>query len=375
MSHSPPSTAATLARSAAGTGHVPTRTTWAPSLRDAFDHRANGLSLMRLALAVVVAISHGLENGFGWQPSVNGTQIGVLAVDGFFVISGYLMVSSWNRLADVRRYAWHRALRIAPAFWLCLVVTALVIAPVAAMLSERPPLSVFTAASEPAWRYVTVNAALQINQFGIAGLGGPHSDGVINGSLWTLFYEALCYFAVAALGLLGLLRRRTWLVAAATLALWVGLVASAAGLVTLPADNLPHLLFVFMLGALAALYAHRLPMHPLLALGAGLLTLVAMLTLEDYRTVGAVGFAYVCLWLMTVIRRPQLSWDLSYGTYIWHWPIQVLLVLLGATALGPVGFTTLSIVIALGVAALSWRFVERPALAFKSARWVSPRKG
>jgi len=329
---------------------------------------------MRLVLAVIVAISHGLQNGFGWQPTVNGTQIGVLAVDGFFVISGFLMVSSWNRLADVRRYAWHRALRIMPAFWLCLVLTALVLAPVAAVLSGRPALSVFTAESEPAWRYMSVNAALQMNQFGIAGLGGAYSDGVINGSLWTLFYEALCYVAIAALGLLGLLRRRTWLVAAATLVLWVALGAAEAGLVTLPAENLPRLLFVFMLGALAALYADRLPMHPLLALCAALLTTVAMLALQDYRPLGAVGFAYLCLWVMTIVRKPLLSWDLSYGAYIWHWPIQVLLILLGATALGQVGFTALSIVIALGVAALSWRFVERPALSFKSARWVSPAR-
>lgn len=329
---------------------------------------------MRLVLAVVVAVSHGLGEGFGWQPTVGDTEIGVLAVDGFFIISGYLMVSSWNRLADVRRYAWHRALRILPAFWLCLVLTALVVAPVAAVLSGRPALSVFTAETEPAWRYVVVNAGLQMNQFGIAGLGGAYSDGVINGSLWTLFYEALCYVAIAAFGLLGLLRRRTWVVALAALALWAGLAAAELGLVVLPAENLPRLLFVFLLGALAALHADRLPLDPLLALCAALLTAAAMLLLQDYRPLGAVAFAYLCLWVMTAVRRPQLSWDLSYGTYVWHWPVQVLLILLGATALGEVGFVALSVAVALGVAALSWRFVERPALSYKSARWVSPQR-
>ena len=69
-------------------------------------------------------------------------------------------------------------------------------------------------------------------------------------------------------------------------------------------------------------------------------------------------------------RSTSTTADLSYGLYIYHWPVQFVLVLAGAAALGPWAFVPLSIAVALVLAALSWVLVEAPALRCKDARWV-----
>ena len=65
-------------------------------------------------------------------PVPRQTNIGTLAVFGFFVLSGLLITRSARR-AGVGRYCWHRALRIFPGLWVCLLVTAFVVAPLVAL--------------------------------------------------------------------------------------------------------------------------------------------------------------------------------------------------------------------------------------------------
>ena len=58
--------------------------------------------------------------------------------------------------------------------------------------------------------------------------------------------------------------------------------------------------------------------------------------------------------------------DLSYGTYLYGWPVQKLvLILLPAAA--PLALFLLSLPLALGCAVLSWGLVEGPALAWLKA--------
>ena len=342
------------------------------TLGAAFDPRANSLDVLRLLLAATVAVVHGSMIGWGHQPHVGATEVGALAVDAFFVLSGFLVTRSLLRLDSVGAYAWHRVLRIMPGFWVCLVVTAFVVAPVLALL-EGDPASAVLAHDPPAWRYVIDNALLYIGDDGFAVAGRPfgtYTPGVVDGALWTLVYEATCYALVAVLGVLGLLRRHRWAVVA--LALACAVVLAGQDLDLLPERGALFVRFftVFLAGVLAQLYGDRLVLRRRwLALALGV-TLGALVWCEDYRWIGAAAFAYVCLY--AVVRTPWLRWrlraDLSYGVYVYHWPVEVLLVSAGATALGRSGLAVVALLLTAGVAALSWRFVERPALAHKDAR-------
>src|SRR5688572_4777865 len=186
-----------------GTSSAPRHQPWAENLLiDRFNQRRNNFDVLRLVLALLVVIDHGTVTRTGDHYTWGRSALGDFAVDGFFILSGLLIIRSYLKLNSLPRFTWHRALRIMPGFLVCLVVTALVFAPVAALLTGRPVSSVFT---EPptAWRYIWGNAGLFITQYDIAGLLPDNPSPLIfNGSLWTLSLEALCYALVGVLGVL-----------------------------------------------------------------------------------------------------------------------------------------------------------------------------
>jgi peptidoglycan/LPS O-acetylase OafA/YrhL len=341
-----------------------------PTLAEAFDPRDNVLTAMRLALAGAVATVHALAVGFGHQPWLGSSTVGDLAVDGFFVLSGFLVTASLLKRATLTRYAWHRVLRIMPGFWVCLLVIAVVVAPVIAVMQGRSALSVWTAEEDSAVDFLVQNSALLMNQFGIAGLPEDvPTPGVLNGALWTLFYEAICYIAIAVLGVIGILRRPV-LVGGIVLVLWV---VTAVQVVTpvLEQERLLRFLLLFMLGALALLQSHRVPMRWWLAVGSLGLVALGLVLLPDYRALAAPAFTYLMLYLMVRVPPPsRLVSDYSYGLYVYHWPVQQVLLVAGLTALGEPAFVVITVGVALAVAAVSWRVIERPALSLKDAVWV-----
>ncbi len=347
---------------------------WGGTLAGGFDPRHNNMTLLRLCLALMVAVAHGQVNGFGWQVHVGGTELAQVAVDGFFVISGLLVARSYLSLDSLARFIWHRALRIMPGFWVCLLVTALVVAPAAGLIAHGAPQRAFT--DDPsAFGYVFRNSGLLMQQYDIANLlEGIPSAGVFDGALWTLFYEAACYGVLALVGVAGFLRHRRWLVAAGLLVLWAALAVTAADVVTLPGTTAPLMLrfaFLFSLGATAWLYRERVRLSLLLLVLAFALLAGALLGFEDYRPLGAVALAYILL-VASVVRLPwSPRTDLSYGLYVYHWPVQQLLVVGGAAVIGVVPFVALSVVCAAGCAWVSWHLVEAPALRHKNARWVN----
>ncbi|WP_162137255.1 acyltransferase family protein [Austwickia chelonae] len=336
-----------------------------------FDPRANSLDLLRLSLAVFVALAHGTQIAYGHQPRFGHTDLGALAVDGFFVLSGFLVAGSFLRLGSPARYAWHRALRILPGFWLCLVSTALVVAPVLAVLEGGGPEEVFFGERSSFW-YAADNAFLMIRDYAVAGLPtGTRTPGVINGSLWTLWFEAVCYVLVVVLGVVGALRpgRRRLLVVLACVGPGLFLVAQEIWGVELSGGRYMRFFFMFLLGTLALLYGRRLPMRGGYAWGALAVVVLSVFLLRDYRPLGGVAFAYLMLWAVVGtpwLRRP-LPWDLSYGVYVYHWPIATILTTAGTGAL-PVPVHLLLLMVVTGaVAVMSWLLVERPALQHKDA--------
>lgn len=336
------------------------------TLATEFNPRDNALNNMRLALAALVVIVHAMFLGFGSQPHVGVTEIGALAVDAFFVLSGFLVTRSYIRLRSLPRYLWHRALRILPGFWVCLLLTSFVVAPVLAVIMGRSPASVFSG-DDSAISYLISNSALFIAQFGIAGLPGVGGNAdVVNGSLWTLFYEAACYVLVAVLGLFGVLRRK-WIVLALTAVLWLATISAAAGFNPVGSTYALRFGFVFLLGMAGLMFADRIPINALLAVGSFAVLVASMLIFQEYRVIGAPAFAYLCFYLMVRLPTPwEPKWDLSYGLYVWHWPIAQTLVGLEVPQYTHVPFIVLTLVLTAGVSAISWHVIEKPAMSFKN---------
>lgn len=315
---------------------------------------------------MAVAVAHGLAMRTGSQPVWGKSTLGDFAVDGFFVLSGFLVTRSYLKLSSLIRFAWHRFLRIMPGFWVCLVVTALVIAPLAAFLQGYPLTMPFT--TDPtAFDYLLGNVTLWITEYNLAGVFADNPTPlIVNGSLWTLLFEAFCYMLVGAVGVTGLLRFRPVVIPVTAAVMWLLSIAQEAGVNVFLGDDLIRMVFVFFLGSSAHLYAHRIPMSAWLAVPAIAVFLVSVATLHNYRLVGAVPFAYAILWFSACFRWPvSLRTDLSYGVYIYHWPVLQLMAVTGLVNISVPLFVLIGLVITGAAAALSWFLVEKPALARK----------
>lgn len=182
----------------------------------------NSIGFLRFLLATLVVFSHCYDlGGFGEEPLRSFTHavysFGELAVAGFFVLSGYLITQSYNNTQALGRFLWHRILRIFPAFWVCLIVTATIFGPLTYLITYSHVAGYLRWAPTGPIHYITANFFLQIQQWGIDGLlsSVPHPV-AFDGSLWTLHNEFTCYCFVAVLGFMG---ARRWMALAIYLTL------------------------------------------------------------------------------------------------------------------------------------------------------------
>lgn len=340
-----------------------------PTVADRFEPRANALNAVRLALALLVIVWHSFALSGHAVPFAPLRQLlGETAVDGFFAVSGFLIVGSWVRDPHWGRYLLARTLRIFPAFWACLIITALIIAPLATMVVTG--LSYTGTLSFDNIGYILKNAGLRIFQPRIDGtpVGVPYTD-AWNGSLWTLWWEFLCYLGVLCLGVLGLLRYR-WLIPALFVGATLALVLTSYG----PVDNFfaesaARFGTMFLAGATLQAYAHRIPLTWPLVTAAATIALATMF-LPDYRLLGALPLAYAVFGVGALIKTPSLRFkqDFSYGTYIYAFPLQQLLASLRVYEWGIFAYIVLSAAVTLALAAASWFLIERNALKLKHWR-------
>lgn len=368
----------------------------ARSLAARFSGRANSVGFLRLAMSLAVVASHAQPLGYnlidpGEYRTGHQTHLGTVAVYGFFVMSGFLITRSATR-TSLGRYAWHRALRILPGLWVCLLLTAFVAGPLWNHHLHHSLSTYWHAAGGPL-AYLAHNADGFLDRQGLANLTITHTQwgALANGSLWTLTYELLCYIGVGILAVTGILKRARWVVPTlALLALlyvvygyvtvgpWRGTYPGAA--VHIPftdftSNDAVPLALCFLLGASAQMYAAKVPVNNILA-GVSALLLVGSLLFGGFFLLGVPAFAYLMLWLAvqlpSSLHRVGRDNDFSYGVYIYAWPVQQSLTMLHLNRWGYLPYLLLSIIGTLCLAVPSWFAVERTALRLKN--W-KPNRG
>ena len=185
------------------------------SLRDVAIGRNNNFNLLRMIAATAVVISHAFPISLGMQaveplePTLH-FSLGTLSVFTFFAISGFFISQSFDRRRSLIDFAAARVLRIYPGLLVTLLITALIIGP---MFTTMPLISYFT--DRDTALYVTRNLTLKWLQYDLPGVlrDNPYTA-IVNGSLWSLFYEVSCYILVVALGVSGVAGRRRYRFAA-----------------------------------------------------------------------------------------------------------------------------------------------------------------
>lgn len=328
----------------------------------------NSLDLLRLFAASIVLFSHQYAlNGLGEPSFLGWNSFGGAGVTVFFFLSGMLIWTSWARDAHWGRFFRRRALRVLPALWVVVLLSVFVLGP---LLSDYP-IDVFFSSSET-WRYTST--ALLVTRNVLPGVFSNNPlPNVINGSLWTLPVEFFCYFTVAVLGSLNL-----WSVSnrIASSLIVVTLLATYASLV-FGVRFTPHfeMLAVFWFGV-AYGYCRQLGWGEVLKRGGYRFLLASPLLL--YLTLGDRGverFAMLCVAALLVHAAMRCSFgakitdrlgDLSYGVYIFAFPIQQCIVhLAGNRHWSFEALLGMSFLVTFALAFVSWHLIEKPALSFK----------
>ena len=338
--------------------------------------RHNNFDALRLVAAASVVFSHSFLISEGtqdheWLIWLTGNQsiLGLVGVFVFFAISGFLVTQSFEETHDPLRFLAKRALRIFPGLFVATLLSAFVLAPVVTTLWP----SAFLGRPEP-YEYVIGNTLLDQRVRQLPGISfADNPVGLeINGSLWTLRLEFTMYLMVLVLGLLRLLTVR------------VAFLLLAFGMACLHFEMLYPLekwgWFFELLsdwGWLVGFFAAGMVLYKLrhtrildgrVALLA-LAGLVLSVLLRQFITLFPVFGCYLALWLALNARLPVIPaagfGDLSYGLYIYSWPVEQAVIWLysGHAAWWQVFLTALPIAAAL--AFLSWHLVERPMLRLK----------
>jgi peptidoglycan/LPS O-acetylase OafA/YrhL len=340
-----------------------------PVLGDVCRGRNNNLNLIRMIAATAVLVSHAwpISSGVGTTEPLSAlldVKLGTLSVYVFFAISGFLIARSFERQPTVRRWLAARALRLFPGLAVVLSLTVLVLGPLVTILS---PAEYFV--RPETLSYVPRNLSLAFLQYDLPGVfeDQPYPD-AINGSLWTLVHEVVCYGGVLVLGLLGALRRTGLALLgfagfAAAYALVTGVLGPDRVHPKLPV--LFELALPFVMGTALYVWRARVRLHPVLLLG---LVLAAALLRETplWMPVLTAALTYGVFLLGFAPGGPFLLYnrlgDYSYGVYIYAFPTQQLMTHL-FQPMSPVENIALALPATLAMAVLSWVWVEKPALS------------
>ena len=186
-------------------------------------------------------------------------SFGELAVNCFFVISGYLITSSYLSSASSSEYITKRVLRIYPGYIVAFVLCVFVLAPWVGGTTSG------------VYHGLLSRDSLMAN---IVLLNLPEAPGAfarlhlpLNGSAWTIRYEFMAYLLVLALGLLGLLTNRRLILAATLILLGATMVLPYAESLGMPATWTSRVwsfttemrfLLMFASGALFYLFRDRI---------------------------------------------------------------------------------------------------------------------
>ncbi len=341
----------------------------------------NAFNLLRLIAALMVFGDHIFLVNFG-EAATYG--LGTTGVHVFFVLSGYLIAQSWENDPLCLRFAVKRALRLFPALLPLTLLSVFVIGPVFTTL----PFSDYFAGSAVLWQAVATLIGLPGPEpHTLPGVFETHAVTFFNGSLWTLRYEMAMYALLALVGILGGgAQGRRWLfpcLTACSFVIYAFFILTGA-----PHDNWPvpffwklgldfdpmvfsKLMAFFFAGSSIYVWRERIVLSLPVALFL-LAVYVPCFALKHTILLQILLFPYLLITLALKLPVASLPWvnktDISYGVYIYAYPIQQATVTLFGQQLGLVAQGMISLLVILPLATLSWIFVEKPMLAKKPRR-------
>lgn len=325
-----------------------------------------GFDVMRIGLAIAVLCWHSIYSTRGYDYNIwSGPfrALPSLILPMFFALSGYLVAGSLLRSKTLIEFFTLRVLRLVPALFFEVCLSALILGPLVTDL----PLSSYLSDNLFYEYWWNVIGHIHYRLPGVF-MHNPVS-GTVNLSLWTVPYELACYIFLGCLAVTTIVRRPAFLLAAFAVASIafpiIGYVDGNGWSWARPDGKL--LVLSFLAGLIIFQLRDRIPLSVYLAVACGVLSLL-LLTRPDTAYLAPLPVAYVTVFLglTNPPRIPVLmSGDYSYGVYLYAFPMQQTYAFLFPSHL----HWSLNILFALptsfALAMISWRFIEKPVLSHK----------
>ena len=350
----------------------------------------NNFDLIRFVLASSVIICHCYATYYGWESFVKNEpfmkwsggkiSIGSAAVNFFFVISGFLILRSFERSSDFRDYLKKRILRIYPGFIVVFIISFLVFGPLGHInhgtINSYRDFIHFIPLKREFANMLSLQSPIESRYFTHLPQTG------LNNSLWTIQYEFICYLFIPVFVWLGFTKYKPMLLVALIVSYTLFSLQSlgyifpfnnslSGGVISNP-YYYPRFFTYFLLGSSVYLYRAHIPRNTFIAIPALLLFILAFkLQLIDiiWPLAGTYLLFYFAYNQKALFPNFAKYGDFSYGIYLYGWPLQQLVLLFFGKYLNVYTFFLVVFPIILVFAIASWNLIEGPALRLKKKHY------
>lgn len=329
----------------------------------------NNFDLIRLFAALQVMFMH----SFGYLKLNNIPEIVTMilsylsGVPIFFVISGFLISASYERVKNINEYIKNRFLRIYPALWISILIAIITMY---IFYDQHIKFS-------DVIKWIIARATFL--QFYHNNVFNDYGMGNLNGTLWTISIELQFYILLPILYLVFKNNLNKYLIIILFLSFFIKLFYLSASnesfLIKLLGVSIFPYLYMFLLGVLLRRYFNKISFilinkafyWLLLYLGVTWFLNVSDLIEDKYilsttvfiLALVVVSFAYT----LTNFSKILNGNDISYGIYIYHLILTNILIQLNLIG----DFTSLFLLVSITIliSFLSWKVIEKPSLALK----------
>ncbi|WP_187992543.1 acyltransferase family protein [Vibrio harveyi] len=325
----------------------------------------NTINLIRHIAALLVIYAHSFElietNQVDSLKYLLNVDMGFLAVNVFFFLSGSLIYQSAVNSTNLLNYFSKRGIRILPALWVCLIITTLLF-----WIDSDLYLTDYLTDS------ITINYLLNAFLMGeyivLDIFDNNFYSFVGNGSLWTLRYEVVMYI-IASIFVFKVVRKRNYIVYALFLVFFILMCVTISD-DTNAFKNLGRLGTFFFAGAISSKISFRSWDKRFLILMPALIGMTHIISFVGKEYLVSLCFIILIKWLIDLVNNLDnnskvIKFDISYGLYIYAFPVQQFLS--KYLFFSDVYFYFLcSTLITSILATCSWTVVESKALKFKN---------
>jgi len=351
--------------------------------------RSNSFNQIRLILAFVVLLGHsGVTSGNDFKFAIGEINLRDLSVFCFFILSGYL-ISPGLIQGGVRTYLIRRFARIYPGYFGVILAVSFGFS---RLWQELKPLSSFNLSNQI--NYFLFNLLPPPGMFNQESMmvdflaGQP--DGAImkgnsNASLWTLTLETVMYLGLALIFSFAMFAQKSFRI----IICWTVILVyfcSVTSAILMPTYHQPNpnvfesilLKWPYILSFIFGVYLSFVKKLKFNSYFVNILLFILLLISTTKPFFFAI-FGIFCLGILVInfgesstLSKVSLRLDISYGVYLYHFPVQQTLAHFAPVRENLVLFISLSILFSSALAYLSARFIEGPAQR-KTKKWVTNR--